>query len=215
MLDIFKKPVTIIIIFVAILLALGWSYYQSWRENRNTTTPINQVPIEITNLANVDASEFDEVVTEEFALAKVKAQEVNANNSLGAIVIELPSMEINSGNSRYIFSNPEDAGNNWVFTISQLTGNYIRASIPKDDYMGDLDELNTKLWKYNYVTALQIAESNEGLNFRESNSIENITLTLKHSNPNNWLIWSVVYKSTTGNELSVKIDSNSGHIIEE
>jgi len=216
MLDIFKKPVTIIIIFVAILIALGWSYYESWSENRKTASiVVDNTPVQITNLATVDATEFDEVVKEEYALAKTKAEEAKKSNTLRAIEIELPSMSINSGNNRYIFASPEDTDNNWTITISQLTQNYIRASIPKSDYMGDLEELNTKLWKFNYVTALQIAESNGGLNFRENNSIASIKLTLKHTSPDNWLLWNIVYASATGNELSIKIDSNSGQVIEE
>ncbi len=215
MLDIFKKPVTIIIILVAILIALGWSYYTSWSENKNTSVPIDQTPVQIANLANVDASEFDEVVRDEYAVAKTKAQEVNATNTLRAIEVELPSVKINSGNNRYVFANPEDTNNNWTITISQLTGNYIRALIPKSDYVGELQELDTKLWKFNYVTALQIAEENGGLTFRENNSIAGIKLTLKHVSPDSWLLWNVVYTSSTGKELSVKIDSNSGKVIEE
>jgi len=216
MLDIFKKPVTIIIIFVAILIALGWSYYESWRENRDASTSVEDTtPVQITNLATVDAAEFDEVVRDEYALAKSKAQEAKGSNTLRAIEVELPGVEINSGNNRYVFASPEDTDNNWTITISQLTSNYIRALIPKNDYMGDLEELNTKLWKFNYVTALQLAEANGGLTFRENNSIASIKLTLKHTSPNNWLLWHVTYTSATGSELTVKIDSNSGQIIEE
>lgn len=201
---------------MAILLALGWSYYDSWQKNKNDNlaSTVNE-EVEIINLANVDASEFDDVVRDEYALAKSKAMEVRGSNTLRAIIVELPGMEINSGNNRYIFASPEDTENNWTIAISQLTGNYIRALIPKNDYMGDLPELNTKLWKFNYVTALQIAESNGGLAYREDNSISQITLTLKHDSSNNWLIWTVCYASSAGNELSIKIDSNSGQIIEE
>jgi len=216
MLDIFKKPVTIIIIFVAIIIALGWSYYESWSESRkNSTTITDTTPVQIIDLATVDSAEFDETVRDEYALAKSKALEAKGSNTLRAIEIELPSVEINSGNNRYVFANPEDTENNWTITISQLTSNYIRASIPKNDYMGDLEELNTKLWKFNYVTALQLAESNGGLTFRENNSIASVKLILKHFSPNNWLLWHVTYTSTTDNEFSVKIDSNSGEIIEE
>ena len=99
-------------------------------------------------------------------------------------------------------------------TFTQLSNNFTRMIIPKDDYLGNVAEINTKLWKFNFVTALQIAEKNGGLKWRESNDLQSIRLTLRHTEPKNWLLWVVEYKGENGN-LILRIDANSGRVVSE
>jgi hypothetical protein len=80
--------------------------------------------------------------------------------------------------------------------------------------MGTLEVMNQSLWKFNYVTALQIAEKNGGLDWRSNNKPDTVKITLKHTLPNNWLTWTIDYRSGTNDFIKV-IDANSGQVIEE
>jgi hypothetical protein len=132
---------------------------------------------------------------------------------LAAIQISAPSLTLNSGETRYIFVNSEDSVYNWTISYSQSTGNYLRAIIPKDDYMGNLAIMDTTLWKFNFATAFQIADKNGGLDWRNKNTLSNIELTLKHNSDKSRLVWIVKY-SGGNNEYIRYIDSSSGSIVE-
>lgn len=214
--DFFKKPVVIIIIVVAIVGALIWSYVSNLLAQRRANQAAQQAATQtITDLTNVDPVNYDEPVKKEYALASAKAKEVSSNYKLGAVEVDLPaSLALNSGNDRYIFVSDKDKINNWIITLSLETGNYIRSLIPKEDYMGNPQAIDTTLWKFNYVTALQIAEKEGGKTWRESNTLESVSLILKHTDPNNYLTWTVNYTSK-GSSLFVKIDANSGKVLEK
>lgn len=215
--DFFKKPVVIIIVAVAIIAALVWSYVDK-RIQQNKAADAAKKAEEsvqtITNLSNIDPKDYDTLVKNEYAAATAKALDANPKNVFSALVVELPgTLEVNSGNDRFIYASPTDKANNWTITFSELTGNFIRAIIPKEDYLGNLTVVNTNLWKFHYVTALQIAEKNGGKDWREKNTPTGVTLTLKHGEPNDWLTWTVEYQSKT-DKLVKKIDANSGKLIE-
>ena len=213
--DFFKKPVVIIIVVVAIVGALIWSYVSNLLAQRKANQASQQAAEQtITDLTNVDPINYDEPVKKEYALASAKAKEVNPNYQLAAVEVDLPaSLALNSGNDRYIFVADKDKVNNWVITLSLETGNFIRSLIPKEDYMGNPAVLDNKLWKFNYVTALQIVEKDGGKTWRENNDLQSVTLILKHTDPNNYLTWSVTYQGENSS-LFKKIDANSGKVLE-
>jgi len=215
--DLFKKPITIIIVVVAILIAVGWSLIEKQvakNKAEEAAKAVSQATVTVTNLSNIDPAEFDESVKNEYATANSKAMEADPKNVFSALVVELPgNLAVASGNDRYIFSSATNVSNNWTITLSQKTGSFIRAVIPKDDYLGVLKPMDTKLWKFNYVTALQIAEKNGGKEWREKNNAQSVTLTLMHQDTNNWLVWTVEYAAES-NKFIVKIDSNSGKVLE-
>ena len=215
--DIFKRPVTILIIIVAIIAALVWSYIDNLSTKKKAAEEAAKLEestkSQLVDLVNVEPAEFDEVVKKEYASAKSKAESANSNLKLAAIQVSLPSLKLNSGETRYIFVNSEDKVNNWTISFSQQTNNYLRAIIPKDDYMGNLAVMDTALWKFNYVTALQIADKNGGSDWRNTNTLSNIEITLKHNSDKTRLLWTVKY---TGNnqEYIKNSDSSEGSIIE-
>lgn len=213
--DFFKKPVVIIIVVVAIVGALIWSYVANLIQQRKTNQTAEQAAEQtITDLTNVDPISYDEPTKKEYALASTKAKEANPNNQLAAIEVDLPAtLALNSGTDRYIFVSDKDKINNWTIAMSLDTGNYIRAIIPKDDYMGNPQVMDTNLWKFNYVTALQIAEKNGGKTWRENTDLQGITLIMKHTDPNNFLTWSITYQGLNSS-FFIKIDANSGKVLE-
>ena len=214
--DLFKRPIVIGIVVVAILAAVIWSYFDNRAEQKrlDELAAKQADSVVISNLTNTDPVDFDEFVREEYTLARSKAEEINQNYKLSAIVIELPStLAVNSGSDRYVFSSAKDKSNNWVITLDQLTQNYLRATIPKSDYLGEVVEIDTELWKFNFVTALQLAEKNGGKEWRENNTLLSATLTLKHGEPSNFLAWTIEYDAGSST-FTRKFDANSGKLLE-
>lgn len=215
--DIFKKPAAIIIILSAIVIAVVWSYIEKRSTEKETQLQAEQLEQEaaenLINLATVDPSEFDEYVRNEYAQARIKAEEIDKEHKLSAIQVNLPSLGLNSGETRYIFSSASDNINNWIITFSQESGNYLRAEIPKNDYLGDMPPMDTSLWKFNYVTAIQIFENGGGKDWREKNGLSSASLLLKHDTNYNFLTWTVSY--TNGEQDFTKIiNASNGKFIE-
>ena len=205
----------IIIVVVAIVGALVWSYIANLIQQRKANQAAEQVAEQtITDLTNVDPVSYDEPTKKEYALAASKAKEVSSTYQFAALEVDLPgSLALNSGTDRYIFVSDKDKTNNWTIAMALDTGNYIRALIPKDDYMGNPQVMDTNLWKFNYVTALQLAEKNGGKTWRENNSLQSMALILKHTDPNNFLTWSITYQGESSS-FFIKIDANSGKVLE-
>lgn len=213
----FRSPIVLIIVVAAILFVAGWAYYDNWKTKSQlqTTTTQNTSAQKVSNLTNIDPADFDAIVKKEYAVASEKAVAANPGYKLSAIEVEIDKdITPESVNTRYVFGAPSDTLNNWMITISQVSSNYIRALVPKTDYLGNLEPINTSLWKYSYVTALQLAEQNGGLSWREKNTLSNLKLTLRHSGVNDWLLWIAEYTGTNSN-LTVKLDANSGKVVTE
>ncbi|MFA5927029.1 MAG: hypothetical protein WCT32_01695 [Patescibacteria group bacterium] len=210
-----KRPVFLGILGIAIVITIVWQVVNRRSdEAKQTDTTGETATQQILNITNVDPADFDSIIEQELSLANIKATNDNPKNKLAAVIIELPAdLAPNNGTVRYIYSSDDDQENNWMITISQANSRYIRASIPKEDYLGDLRSINLQLWKFNYVTALKIAENNGGLKWRESNDLSGIKLSLQHLAPQNWLQWIVEYSGPTGTFVK-NIDANSGQVIE-
>lgn len=214
--DFFKRPIFLLLFVIALSIALVVSYLNR-RSREESAKPVEteQSAPQIINLTNVDAADFDSEVKEELDLANAKALEYGADYKLSAVIYELNrELQPNVGLSRYVYSSEKDSQNNWTITISQKTNSYVRAAIPKTDYVGAVSQINTNYWKFNYVTALQMAEKNGGLEWREKNSLKGVKLTLSHTPPKNWLTWRVEYQGESVN-LTKTIDANSGEIVDE
>lgn len=205
------------IILIAIISTVGWAYYDKRKDDKARLAAEQQNAQQekkVSNLTNLDPTDFDDVVKKEYALSNEKALQADPNRKLCAIVVEIgKNLTPEVVNTRYVFAKQGET-DNWMITISEVSKNYIRALIPKSDYLGDLPEINSKLWKYNFVTALQLAEKEGGLSWREKNTLNGITLTLRHTGANNWLLWIVEYKGENGN-FTLKLDANSGKVVTE
>lgn len=215
--DIFKKPAVMLIVVAAIIIAVLWSYFakvsQEKEEQKQAEQAQEEAQSAIVNLTTIAASEFDEVVKTQYAQAKSKAEEVNQDYKLSGIQVILSSLELNSGDTRYIFSSQNDTLNNWTITFSNSSGNFIRAAIPKNDFLGDLAGMDTSQWKFNYVTAIQIAENNGGKEWRQSNGLSSAEIFLRQEPISNILLWTVKYNSGT-ESFSINIEASSGKTVE-
>jgi len=216
--DIFKRPIFFALFAVAVVITLIWSSVSKRHEQKaaEDSTPAVAQTAQITNLTNIDPTDFDTILKDELDLANAKALEANSQYRLAAVEVELPSdLKPSTGTDRYVYISSSDHSNNWLITISQQNSNFVRALIPKGDYLGELQEINQKFWKFNYLTALQIAEKNGGLTWRESNKLQSVKLTLHHTPPKNWLVWDVEYKGDGNSTFKKVIDANSGQVVEE
>jgi hypothetical protein len=211
----FKQPIFYGLLVLAIIVTFAWTAIANKIKTSKTakTTTTTQVTTKISNLSNADPSDFDSITQSEFSSANTKAIADRPDNVISAIEVDLTtSLQATDVNTRYVYTAKSDTTNNWMITISAASGNFIRATIPKADYLGNLTAINTKLWKYNYVTALQLAEKNGGLDWRSKKTLSGIKLTLANSGTN-ILVWTVEYDSTDNSNLTVTLDANSGKVI--
>jgi len=241
---VFKDSYKIIILAVALILLTGLSGCggSSPTENSdqtatNTDTPTNNdTTIDQTtdqnpttdqltgqNLLTIDGDTVGPNQSEKLDFANKKAQEWQSNAKLVAVQVEIPSsLKKESVSTRYIFSSPSVNYYYWTIAISADNTSYIRALIPKEDYLSaNLGVILSQYWKVNYAEALQIADQNGGSTWRENNNLGQITLVLSRGQPNNYHYWNVEYvgidkdgQRVDSNSFKVKISSYTG-LVEE
>ena len=150
-------------------------------------------------------------------LAKNKVQEWKTDAVLSAVNIKLPrDLTTNKAIETFVFGSAMDTANWWTFAISESSGKFVRAIVPKEDYLSEVTKpINNQYWKINYLEALQIAEANGGKAFRENNKETQITLTLAHTQPKGWLWWLVEYKTPEGESLKVRINAFDKSVVDE
>jgi hypothetical protein len=214
----FRKPAIYIIIVISLAVALGWSYFTKKKDTKvatNKTTTQQTTQEKISNLTNIDPTDFDSITKETYSIASSKSLEANSSNKLAAIEVKVDgNLSPDTITTRYIFNSSNDAEDNWVIAFSGKSNKYIRMLTPVKDYMGVLSPMNTKAWKYNFVTALQLAEKNGGLTWRENQKLKGVNLTLKHTGKKMWLLWVVEYQGES-DKFTVQLDANSGRVVEE
>lgn len=214
--NLFKQPIFIGFLVVAVIGAFIWNYADLFKKKKaETTTETAQTQnVKISNLTNLTASDFDPMIKREQTVANQKALEQNKDNKIAGVVINIGSNLLpTSVVTRYVYNSAADKTNNWVITFSTDSSSYLRSVVPKEDYLGDLKQFDTNLWKYNYVTALQLAEKNGGQAWRETHSdFSGAKLTLKILGENNWLEWIVEYTSPSANFM-IYLDANSGKVV--
>jgi len=119
----------------------------------------------------------------------------------------------------YTYGSKVQAAYWWTISISVRSKNYVRAIIPKEDYLGsNLQPIMLQYWKLNYIEAFQIAEKNGGKEWREKQKNNNyqITATLAMGDPKNYLYFTVDYQKSDGSdEKSVQINAFNGEIVEQ
>lgn len=212
----FRQPAIYIIIAVSLAVALGWNYYSKNKKTKtttNTTTTQLSTETKISNLTNIDPADFDAITKETYAIATSKSLEANTGNLIAAIEVRVDgNLSPDTIVTRYVFTSPKDIDNNWVITFSGKSNKYIRMLTPVEDFMGKITPMNTKAWKYNFVTALQLAEKNGGLAWREKQKLQGVKLTLKHTGAKKWLLWIVEYDGGT-DKFKVQLDANSGRVV--
>lgn len=223
MFDFFRKPVFLIILVAALIIAGFWAYFSnrssqsstSTSSNNSTTATTTSTTETISNLTNIDPKTLTDVINAQLTLADAKATETDKKLQLSAIEVVLPgSLVQGAGDTYYIYSSTSDTANNWVIAISNTDNKFVRSKTVKADYMGNVTAINRTYLKTSYVSAIQIAEKNGGKDYRQGNTMTSVKLTLKNSDPKGWLYWVVEY-STQTSQKQFKIDASTSAIVTE
>lgn len=169
------------------------------------------------SLTTVAPATINSQVTTNLNLATNASKAWQPDAALVYASVELPaSLTIDSGNEVYVFGSAADPANWWTYSISQDTGKFVRAIIPKEDFLGaSLDPVNTSYWQMNYAEALQLAEVNGGNAFRTSNSGTRVTIFLSQRAPRGWLWWTVEYTAPSGEKKALLVNPNRGEVVDE
>lgn len=220
--DFLKKPIFIIILAAALIIAGIWAYVsnrnqqkaeeQKATEEQNTAEQQGQTLT--ANLTNIDDTSLNDDIAGQLSTADSNATNADRNNLLAAVDIQLPAtLSQGSGTTTYVYTSSTDRIYNWVISVSNASGAFVRSRVYKDDYMGTLTAISRDYWKINYVTALQTAEDNGGLDFRNYYNTTGVRLVLKNGDPKGWLYWYVTY-SAIGQVKTFQIDANSGAVVD-
>jgi len=206
--NIFKQPIFIGIVAVALIITVIWSVIANKKTSTDTSnqsaTSGETVQSTVSDLTNADPSDFDVTARAELAAATKYAIEFNPDFKISVVEVKIGAdLQKNSIVTRYAFSTTKDTRNNWVYTTDQSNGSFLRALIPKADYLGDIVPINMSLWKYNYISALQFADKNGGSDWRSNNTLEGITATLKESADLKKLYWTIEYTAATTSNVTV------------
>jgi hypothetical protein len=217
----FIKNPTVIIVVLGLIVGSGLYFYNSYQnskkaaEEQKATETAATTEETITNLTNADPADFTAENKKELDLADTKAKAYNSLETLSAVEITIPGKLVpRSGTATYIYDQAGDAKNHFIISISQSTQTFIRGLVPREDYMGNLTAINLKSWKLSYIEALKVAEKNGGQEFRSSNTLSQLRMTLKNSNPKGWLYWIIDYEAE-GGKFSAQIDAYSGRFVPE
>lgn len=209
----------IAIILVTTLTGLSCSKKTS-QSSANPTSTSTATPTQTTesNLLNADVTSMDQAILRNYELAKGKALLWKSDATLYAVIVKLPTdLGLSKANQTYVFGSAADAINWWSISIAEQSSKFVRAAIPKEDYLGyDIKPITLKFWKMNYIKALQLAEANGGEKFRKDNTGSQITATLHQALPKGWLWWEIEYKSSvTNSKLILKISPSDENVVDE
>ena len=180
----------------------------------DSTTDTTLVTNDITTALPTEAQASLDI---HLAQAKAAASAWKTDATLSYVSVELPaSLAPDNGNEVYVFGSAEDASSWWTYSISQATGKFVRALIPKDDYLGTgLIPVNEKYWKMNYVEAFQLADKNGGSAFRQTNPGTRVSVFLSQREPKGWLWWTVEYKAPSSQTFTLLVNPNLGDVTDE
>lgn len=217
--DFFKKPIFIGAIAILLIIIIVWSFLSNKNSaNKAATDQSTSGSTAIStasDLTTADPSDFDNIAKAELLSATKYAVEFNPDFKISVVEVQIgANLQKDSIVTRYAFSTPKDVRNNWIYTTSQNNGSFIRALIPKADYLGDIVPINMTLWKYNYISALQLADKNGGSDWRSKNTLQSITGTLKESADLKKLYWTLEYKAADNSYVTV-IDATTLQISQQ
>lgn len=183
-------------------------------EGETTEQPTTGDPNSLTAIL---PSSVNTQVTTNLNLATNAASAWQADAALVYASVELPaSLAPDTGNEVYVFGSTADRANWWTYSISQESGKFVRAIIPKEDFLGaSLDPVNTSYWNMNYVEALQLAEANGGSEFRTTNAGSHVTIFLSQRAPRGWLWWTVEYTAPSSEQFTLLVNPNRGEVVNE
>ncbi len=232
-----SKIVIIFGVVVLVLIVVGGGYLLLTNKSTpNTTSPTTSATTSTTGATSSSQTTISTVPTNSILLADAvsvatssKKRFTDAQSRLsawplwksdaqfsGLFMTFDQNLILDSVNEIYVFDSASDASNHYTISVSQASGNSLRALVPKADYQGALLPINSEFWQSNYVDAIQFADKNGGSDFMKSNTVTAIDTNLLRTTPNNYLYWVVTYKTSENtNSLTVKMDAKTKTLVTE
>lgn len=207
-----KIIVGAIIVVALTLTGASCSWFGSNSNNsNNSSNTTTTYP-----LLSAATNSIDSMFSSNLTQSQTKAKAWKSDAALYAVNIKLPrDLAVNQAVETFVYGSSQDTANWWTYAVSESSGNFVRAIVPKEDYLTSVTKpIDMNYWKINYLEALQIAQNNGGQDFLTNNPSATITETLDNSQPKGWLWWLVEYKGTSGN-LSVRINANDKTVVNE
>lgn len=204
----YKKIVLLLFLFLS---AAGiWIVADSPLSSANQLVSNSQISPR--SFLELDYIKESDVIEQDLDLAKDKAHQWQTDAGLMAI-----SMEFENGLNydaleqyNYVFSSDSFIDKYWIVNNSKIKKQIEQAYVDKDLF-GDiqLEYVDTKYLKINFVHALEIIEQAGGYDFR-LNHANNYIVTLLLMQPQNGVLsWHVVYSSDK-EEKTWKVNAASG-----
>jgi len=211
-----QKLITLGLTMTILLTLTGLScnlFKKKTTDTTDTTTATTATPA----LLAADSTSINQLFNANLDLAKSKAKEWKTDATLYAVNIKLPKdLSVNKAIETFVFGSAADTLDWWTFAISENSAKYVRAIVPKTDYLSTITKpIGMNYWKINYLEALKIADANGGKAFREKNTDTQITENLSQTEPKGWLWWIVEYESSTGDSLKVRINPTDQTVVDE
>lgn len=180
----------------------------------NNTNTINTTSSD-NSFNNQESSVALTLMQTNLARAKVAATEWQKDANFVALNFVVPGdLKPESLNQTFVFSSAKDKDNWYTYSID-FTGKFIRAIIPKTDFLdSNLQPIQESFIKKNYVEILRTADENGGTLYKAKYPETKITVTLSQGEPNNWTWYTVEYQSTTDSQ-KIRISANDGLVYDE
>ena len=203
------------VVTIGVLLLGGCSSKKDTTTSSSATTP-SVTEQSASTLKSASATTFDTPIANAVSTAQTKAKLWQDDAVLHYVSVEIPSdLVLNTATDTYVYGSSKDQADWWTYSLSEKSSKAIRAIIPKEDYLGSsISPINTQYWKMNYVEAFQLADANGGSDFRSKHSDAKITLYLSHRDPNQWLWWTVEYKTPAGDLFTLLVNPNRGEVVD-
>jgi len=130
-----------------------------------TATPSATPTATATDLSNVNVTTVDASFATNYSTAQTKALEWKGDASIVSLSVKLPTdLSLNNANETFVYGSASDPDYWFTMTIAESSSKYVRALIPKTDYLGTA--INTPIavqyWKSNYLQAFQVADAYAG-----------------------------------------------------
>ncbi len=212
--------VLVVIVLIAIIIVWGLSKKTQTQTNQSTSTNNQENSTSQTNnLSNIKPTDYSETLIANLAKAQELAGQWQKNAQLVFLKVQISSdLNLKKITETYVFSSSKAPINYWTIGFD-LEKNYIRAQIPKTDFLQNDNpkKIKTEFWKTDWISAFQKAEVSGGKTFRDKYKNDlTIVADLTYSKPNDYLYWIVSYNSLSSEDsLQIKVDANSGEVNQE
>lgn len=214
----FKKFLVFFVLVFSFVIFAGLSF-PSCSKNDTATPETTETGAVLPSepLAAADVTSLDSTITGVYEGAEAKAKEWKSDANLYLVSVKVPSdLSLNSSTLTYAYGSTNVPNDWWTYSWSEATNKYVRALVPKEDYLGEIaSPINRQYWRTNYVEAFQIAQANGGATFRKANKNATVVLSLSQSEPKGWLWWTVEYKTGSGDSLKVRINPNDKTVVDD